>query len=856
MVAGMLGLLHEPNRIGREVGNLLEDFFSRMLGELEMLWDQTKGIGESSQSWQHRNSNVEQSVPSPQPLRPRTSSASSVPNRLVDPPIHTPTSGQYPPPQPLPLHDQMRQLAPRPVPLPAPLRSPGPSDVLQPTPSLLANKGPSGRNPQMVEYGTPPPPNPRAIRLENIPAQPVPVIIPKQPPVHPSTVRTIPTLSRGDFSPAQISSVSGRRSSPAANPPLNLVGPSQSPSTPLSHSTIYPIRVDPIQSSAVGPDPSSRSSAIQQQHGHHAAKQPLSSNEQPQSSLATSIRHSSHNSAKYEPPGVSSFENLVSSNLLPLPPFNSGKAVLVAGNSPQYFARRCHELRSTVQKMTAGEACRTLSRDERIFWNKLRMSFPSSPWLKLMADLVAVLRKNASVVIPAANGSTAFSRITPQAVVGETLASNTVESGGFEAVTHQANWDAIPQTALDPLETAMIGPRAQSSDSVPNIRRPEQYSVLTPQGSTGSHTGGQQGVTKLGQAVTQGNTVSTETSGQSRQNEGRNGNISGTTNKNTPKSNTVNGGSGSGDAAKSHGVISGITTIASNNNAAQPSVWREGLKSKIAQSSTPAADLLRILNSRQKATPAPATPSHSCSPSEKKKIHLSSGRSSDAHIRLRDVGSPTKVLKGKFELSSSSDTLVASGSQNHASLPGVSSIPNPDLAMGDLQTLKSVPVINQEGAGSSLTENSRGRSRPMNGRDSMRSAGNDSESLLTPPVACPPHMHSPKPQSPRSVHVDGQQFTPLSLPDAPRSVRSPSISIVKTPKQRMVPVVELPVSQKVRKLILLRPPVDRAKVVINVTEQRRAHLIRRGFYGTSLDLVPIAESQMPSEMMIRKKTPL
>ena len=384
LVGGLIGLLHEPNRTGREVGNGLKDFFSRILGELEDFWNQTKGTGESSQLRPHRNSTVERPLPL-QPVMPRMSSASSSPNWATAPPISTPPSSRLPILQAQPAYDQMRQLPPQSVPLSAPFRSSSHPDPLQPIPLRVANKVPSNPNHPTIKNRTPSAPNSQGFLLEKIPAQPVTFIASTRSPVHPDTLHTIPISRPEAVSPARVFSMVGQRSPSAAKSPLNLVPPSSSHSTQVSANFMYHNHVQPIASGPASTDSSSRLSTVVQQQNPHAAKNSPSSDKPPKSSLATSSRYSSYTFPKYDPPDISSFEDLVSSHLLPLPPLHSDTTVPDSGNPYHYFARRCHELQSTVQKMTAGEARRTLSRDEMVFWNKLRMS---------LASLLPVARSN------------------------------------------------------------------------------------------------------------------------------------------------------------------------------------------------------------------------------------------------------------------------------------------------------------------------------------------------------------------------------------------------------------------------------------------------------------------------------
>jgi hypothetical protein len=71
---------------------------------------------------------------------------------------------------------------------------------------------------------------------------------------------------------------------------------------------------------------------------------------------------------EYDPPVVSNFDELVQSNILPLPHSSMSFAQLPPA---QHFAMRCHELRAAIKRMAGGSPIRQVSREEMVFWNKL-----------------------------------------------------------------------------------------------------------------------------------------------------------------------------------------------------------------------------------------------------------------------------------------------------------------------------------------------------------------------------------------------------------------------------------------------------------------------------------------------------
>jgi hypothetical protein len=106
----------------------------------------------------------------------------------------------------------------------------------------------------------------------------------------------------------------------------------------------------------------------------------------------------------YDPPVVTSFEQLVDIQALPLPPAGSGLAVSGFAGPYLQYAYRAHELRSSIRKMSAGEAHRHISAEEILWWNKLgelRLC-PDPLQLCSMTALMTVLllQKNPKVVIP------------------------------------------------------------------------------------------------------------------------------------------------------------------------------------------------------------------------------------------------------------------------------------------------------------------------------------------------------------------------------------------------------------------------------------------------------------------------
>lgn len=98
----------------------------------------------------------------------------------------------------------------------------------------------------------------------------------------------------------------------------------------------------------------------------------------------------------FEPPIVATFEELVASNLLPLPQPGVGVEAGPAHPAARTYAHRCQELKAAVKKYMDKVPGRQLTGGEVQFWNKLGELFVS-----FVADRsVATLKRNPTIVIP------------------------------------------------------------------------------------------------------------------------------------------------------------------------------------------------------------------------------------------------------------------------------------------------------------------------------------------------------------------------------------------------------------------------------------------------------------------------
>ena len=74
----------------------------------------------------------------------------------------------------------------------------------------------------------------------------------------------------------------------------------------------------------------------------------------------------------YNPPKFASFDHLVATNALTLPKLPPNVILNLTGSESEIYAKRCFELRGVVKKIQAREQARQVSKDEMVFWQKLR----------------------------------------------------------------------------------------------------------------------------------------------------------------------------------------------------------------------------------------------------------------------------------------------------------------------------------------------------------------------------------------------------------------------------------------------------------------------------------------------------
>ncbi|KAK6903966.1 hypothetical protein I203_107477 [Kwoniella mangroviensis CBS 8507] len=101
-----------------------------------------------------------------------------------------------------------------------------------------------------------------------------------------------------------------------------------------------------------------------------------------QSSRTVQLRFANKSLGEYQVPDLSSFQDLVISNVLPLPPLEPDSNVqrMTWSSDPLIrYSKRCHELGHSVRKLKAGQASRQISPEELVFWAKLLVIMAGNP---------------------------------------------------------------------------------------------------------------------------------------------------------------------------------------------------------------------------------------------------------------------------------------------------------------------------------------------------------------------------------------------------------------------------------------------------------------------------------------------
>lgn len=110
--------------------------------------------------------------------------------------------------------------------------------------------------------------------------------------------------------------------------------------------------------------------------GHADATRPYSNNASTSSSTSSARQNGTGASqADYDPPVVRDFDQLVNSQLLPLPAYGGNAPLPHFTSKSLEYAWRAHELRASIRKMSAAEQHRTVTSEEVLWWNRLGESW-------------------------------------------------------------------------------------------------------------------------------------------------------------------------------------------------------------------------------------------------------------------------------------------------------------------------------------------------------------------------------------------------------------------------------------------------------------------------------------------------
>ena len=264
------------------------------------------------------------------------------------------------------------------------------------------------------------------------------------------------------------------------------------------------------------------------------------------------------------------------------------------------------------------------------------------------------------------------------------------------------------------------------------------------------------------------------------------------------------------------GLPEGVSETAADKSI-RPSPWSSGerVTPNTFRSNTPAADALKVSQTYPETAPAivwAVPPS-----SSPEMVHPSTAQMSEAHPPHTDAATPISVVAMKrCTIGQSYDS---SGSVTHVTM---------DMSIQSTQPARPRTLVQQEPAADFQML------RRSEGPHHLEQGASKPVTTLPRPAL--------RTRSPSIVILSEKScLPPLGQAKGESRARSPTTTCSSTTRQRLVPVPELPSSQKGQKVQQaqtvrtwhFRPSVNRAKVVIEVSQQSRARLIQRGYYGTS-----------------------
>ncbi|WWD22086.1 hypothetical protein CI109_106575 [Kwoniella shandongensis] len=504
---------------------------------------------------------------------------------------------------------------------------------------------------------------------------------------------------------------------------------------------------------------------------------------------------------EYVVPTVSSFQELVSSNILPLPRLNRDVGAGLGpwtGDPLTVYSKRCHELGHLMNKIQKGtvDPSKPVSGEEIVFW----------------AKLLAIMRRNPTVIPPKVEDHSVSSKSPLQQpaprngpLPSSSSAANGYAPGSFEnPMTY-----APPPNLLSALESTP--PIISADSSTPKKRGRKKGSKNKP---------------KPSQVPEQSTPVPAAS-----QQENLNSSLALVLAADISKSSTP--------AAD---ILRMLQGEGRGMNDGSPSAPPPSLQAALAATDVqtqqkPVPEVVSI--SPAKGTPArkdrrfgSVIPSSQDLSPSKKRIDLSGSKTSVAHLRQYD-NTPTRFVPGGSQLSPlvlsqrSDNGNEQSPSASHKKKRGprgpykkTKSLA-PEAAGDDHPQVEETAIDMSQVAlpaeeVQTLAQAIVAQMGPQQGREQEQT-----DAILAVMDGEPGEIVLQAAEEPSALNGQASSL-----------VRSPSVAL--TPRKRVEPVIELPMS-RTKKSKVVRAPVDRAKVVIPIRKRRREELIRRGCYDAFRD---------------------
>ncbi|OCF39944.1 hypothetical protein I317_06256 [Kwoniella heveanensis CBS 569] len=360
-LAGLLHLVDEntpsPTRVA--MGKQLQEFFLQMLGGLEIFWERTK-VAEEAANNLRRNAAATNQRPPPQTAtntsRPTKSTASYSQRRKQASPAQSARSIASVP-APTPVSSRQAHVAPS-WNVEASSSSSMPvrvNQLVQPVPtssiSSTANQTHDYRqySAHLTSHGRPS--SAASSHTQASPSMPTQMHLHQPIPSHPPAHRLPEFLSLHTHAEHDRSQ----------------------DSSPVLPTSIAPSALYQPRKTADITDQSAQASS--------------STSSEPQFAKPVQLHFGGNNIGDYLVPRLTSFQELVSSNALPLPKMSREASAINgtwSGDPLTLYSKKCHELGHAIRRLQAGQPARQISPEEVVFW----------------AKLLAIMKRNPTVVPP------------------------------------------------------------------------------------------------------------------------------------------------------------------------------------------------------------------------------------------------------------------------------------------------------------------------------------------------------------------------------------------------------------------------------------------------------------------------